>query len=259
MNPIFLGNWKMNMLRESALEYVREFRSLLSGLDIKGVELGLAVPYPLIEVVAKALNGTKVMVGAQNCHWLDSGAHTGEISAPMLKELGATFALLGHSERRQYYGETDEAVSKRAAHVIAHGLMAVVCVGESRAEFESGKGEQVVTSQLRGSLEGIRVQPIESLVIAYEPVWAIGTGLAATPDIAENMHSVITKELCTVFGDNRGKSVRIIYGGSASPENIESLLSRKFISGALPGGASLKPDSFFGIVSRGLTAFKQKP
>ncbi len=247
------------MLRESALEYVSEFRGLISGFDNKGVELGLAVPYPLIEVVAKAFTGTDVMVGAQNCHWLDSGAHTGEVSAPMLKSLGAKFTLLGHSERRQFYGETDEAVSKRAAQAIAHGLMAVVCVGESRAEFESGIGEQVVTAQLRGSLAGIRPEMVDSLVVAYEPVWAIGTGLAATPEIAENMHSIITKELSTIFGDNRGSSVRIIYGGSANPENIEPLLSRKFISGALPGAASLKPESFFGIVSRGSEAFKQKP
>lgn len=278
---IFVGNWKMNLGPSEAQSYCRSF---VNSYRPAPAELKLTLPGrtiipdtwiapPLCSLTAvrealreaASLSGTStsdtcgagtlcsVVVGAQNVHWLSSGAHTGEISAPMLRELGAEFAIIGHSERRQHYGENDERVSMKAKAAIEHELVAIVCVGEQLTDFKAGKSVPVVQTQLQGSLNGLDAKHTKQLVIAYEPVWAIGTGLAATPESAGEMHLKIRELLREMFGET-GSDVPIIYGGSATADNIFSLVAQQEISGALPGGASLKVESFLPLIQNGRKA-----
>lgn len=251
-NPLFCANWKMNMLQSEAKSFCEKFLSLYSPRPDAAVDVGIAPPLTCLPLVKELLRDTPgIMVGSQNVHWLLSGAHTGEVSGAMLKEVGAEFAIIGHSERRQFYGETDKGVSLRAKAAIDAELKAIVCVGELREEFEQGKTELVVETQLKGSLKGLTEQYLDGLIIAYEPVWAIGTGLAATPEIAEKVQAFIRRLLCEMYGEKQGNLLKILYGGSTTPSNIGELASQPNVNGGLVGGASLKPDVFWELIKTG--------
>lgn len=252
---LFIANWKMNKTCAEAKDFCAQFLKKYSPSPAGESDIGIAPPYTLLSTLYEAVaDKTGILIGSQNVHWLDNGAHTGEISPLMIKEVGAKFAIIGHSERRQFYGETNRGVAKRAANAIKHGLLAIVCVGETREEFESGSTEKIVEAQLNGSLEGLSPDQTVNLVIAYEPVWAIGTGLAATPDIALKVHLFIRKFLVKTFGENYGVRIPILYGGSTTPDNVSSLLSQENINGALVGGASLQPDVFWTLIEKGRAA-----
>lgn len=246
--PFFVANWKMNMLSRDAGRYVLEFRRLYkvaeSGLD----DTVLAPPFTLLPVVRDELGGLPgVLLAAQNVHAEDFGAHTGEVSAPMLRELGVSFAIVGHSERRALYGETDAWVSKRALNALKHGIRPVICIGETLGEFEAKRTKEVLTKQLHGVLEHIPDEHAKTIILAYEPVWAIGTGRAATPDdiAAASEHIITTVQ--KRFGPAVDK-VRLLYGGSTSPENIKEIVKVPGIGGALVGGASLNPQTFWSLI-----------
>ena len=251
MKPIFLANWKMNMLPTEAESFCKSFLELVT-LDPSYTDIGIAAPYTTIATVKACLNGRKgIWLGAQNCHWADSGAFTGEISTKMLKDMGCEFVIVGHSERRQYFGETDKTVSERALKAINTGLRAVVCVGETAEQYKAGITNKVVSEQLAGSLAGINADLTKSLLIAYEPVWAIGTGLTATPEIAASVHALIRKELTTTYGKTVAEEIPILYGGSTKPDNIAGLCAMPNINGGLVGGAALQADSFAKLVTNG--------
>jgi triosephosphate isomerase len=244
----------MNLLKSEVERFAQNFRQAYQQSAEHPAEVGIAPPYTALPWVQQCFDGIKgVRIGAQNVHWLESGAHTGEISAPMLKEYGVDFAIIGHSERRQFYGETDEAVSMRAQTAIQNGITAVVCIGETKEQFEANQSQAVVKTQLYGSLGELNEQEVSKLVVAYEPVWAIGTGLAATPELASDMHEMIRKELLNLF-ENSGENIPILYGGSTKPENILELMAKENINGALVGGASLLPESFAKMIELGSKA-----
>ncbi|QDU86261.1 Triosephosphate isomerase [Planctomycetes bacterium Pla163] len=245
--PYIAGNWKLNLDRAGALDLARGIAAATS--DATGVDLAVAPPYVHIEAVAEALRGTSVRVGAQNCCDQDSGAFTGEISARMLKEVGATFAIVGHSERRHVYGESDELIAAKLGAALAGGLDAILCLGELLEEREAGRTESVVRRQLTSALADFDRAHLGRLTLAYEPVWAIGTGKVATPDQAEEVHAFVRGLLAGLFDDAAAASVRIQYGGSVKPDNARELLGRPNVDGALVGGASLKADSFTGIAA----------
>jgi triosephosphate isomerase len=250
--PVIVGNWKMNLTLHKAAELSREIRQHISNLD--GVDVGVCPPFPFIIVVRDVLNGTRIGLGAQNLHYERSGAFTGEVSAEMLKSIGVKYVIIGHSERRKYFGETDEGVRRKLEAAVNYGLTPIVCVGETLEERDGGKAEDVVLRQLENGLEGFNTALLHNLIIAYEPVWAIGTGRTATPDIAQSMHSFIRGFLKTKFGADFSDSVRIQYGGSVKPENIVGLMSQQDIDGALVGGDSLDAGKFAEIVVRGSMA-----
>ena len=243
----------MNMLREEARTFCATFAQKLNTNEHQGADIWIAPPFTTLRAVRDELNDFGIPLGAQNVHWEESGAFTGEISSAMLVEAGVSFVIVGHSERRQFFGETDETVSLRAKAAIDAGLDAIVCVGELKEEFEAGKTEEVVLNQLNASLAGLSPQHAEKLKIAYEPVWAIGTGLAATPEIAANVHNLIRNYLVEKF-PQRGPTIRLLYGGSTKPENISELCAQENINGTLVGGCSLKPDMFYQLALNGLRA-----
>ena len=252
IQPLFLGNWKMNLTNSEVHKFAAEFCKIFVPSNNGIADAGFAPAYTSIAAAVEAFRSCpQILIGAQNAHWLASGAHTGEVSLAMLKEIGTSFVILGHSERRQFYGETSEVVAKRAKAVIAAGLTAVVCIGETKEQFESGITKQVVETQLKCSLAGIDASECSKLVIAYEPVWAIGTGLAATPEIAANVHNQIRSLLTSTFGSDAAGSLQILYGGSTTPANITELMAQENINGALVGGASLKPDVFWQLIENG--------
>ena len=251
MQSLFVANWKMHFSTRDCTEYLAGF---LTTFKPHGKDTVLAPPYTLLAFMddflhrgIPALKG--VELGAQNVHWQEAGAHTGEVAAPMLKELGVSYAIVGHSERRQFYGESSHFVARRASHAITHGIQPIVCVGEHSLEKGEGAGSFVI-EQLRASVIGINDADAGKLVIAYEPVWAIGTGKAATPEIVAEIHSLIRRELIELFPNN-GKSVPILYGGSTSPENIGALMACDEVNGALVGSSSLKPDVFSRLIENG--------
>lgn len=240
------------MLPEEAKTFAEGFLSSYVPLADGTADVGFAAPFTTISAVRESFSSQKgILVGAQNVHWLENAAHTGEISVSMLKDQGVDFAIVGHSERRQFYGENDADVAKRAKAAIAGGLKAVVCIGETQQEFEAKATAEVVATQLKGSTAGISANETNNLVIAYEPVWAIGTGLAATPQIAAEVHDQIRSLLEELFGVDAGRTIPILYGGSTKPDNVEELLQQKNINGALVGGASLKPEVFAELVKNG--------
>jgi len=240
--PLIAANWKMHMTISETREYITEFLPLVEGVD--DVEIVLAPPFTSLAVAAKFLKGSNVKLAAQNVFWEEKGAYTGEISPQMLKNVECSYVIIGHSERRQYFGETDETVNRRIGAAMAAGLGVIFCIGETLEEREAGKTFDVLKRQITG---GLRDRKIEGLVIAYEPVWAIGTGKTATPEQAQEAHEFIRNELRSIYGDI-SETIRILYGGSVKPENIASLMSQKDVDGGLVGGASLKPDSFSRIV-----------
>ena len=244
--PVIAGNWKMYKTAAEAAAFVRAFLPLVSG--VRGVEIVLAPPYPSIGAVAQLVGGSGVGVASQNVHFEDEGAFTGEVSARMLKEAGATHCIVGHSERRQYYAETDDTANRKVRAALAAGLVPILCVGEMLPEREAGKTFDVVGRQLAGGLKGVPAPDAARVIVAYEPVWAIGTGKTATPAQAQEVHAFLRARLRELWG-GAADSVRILYGGSVKPDNIAALMANGDIDGALVGGASLAPESFAKIVT----------
>jgi triosephosphate isomerase len=244
--PIIAGNWKMNKTAAEAAELVRALREALA--DVEKVEMVVCPPFVALAAVKDALAGSKIALGAQNVFWEEKGAFTGEIAPGMLKDL-VKYVIIGHSERRQYFGETDETVNKRVKAALAHGLIPIMCVGEMLAQREAGETAVVVSTQTMNGLSGLTAEQVNSIVIAYEPVWAIGTGRASTGDDADNVVSqYIRGPLGKLFGDGVAQAVRVQYGGSVTPANIEEFMKMPNLDGGLVGGASLKAADFAAII-----------
>jgi len=244
--PFVVGNWKLNKTIAESLALVTELKNQLGA--VKGVAVGVAPVFTALHSIAKRLEGSSIATCAQNCHFEASGAWTGEVSAPLLADAGASWVIVGHSERRQFFGDTSESVGKKARAVLAAGLGAIVCVGELLAERDAGRTLAVVDEQLAGGLAGIDAAGTAKIVIAYEPVWAIGTGRTATPAQAQEVHAHIRTWLADRFSAATADTIRIQYGGSVKPSNAEALMSEKDIDGALVGGASLEAADFIAIV-----------
>jgi triosephosphate isomerase (TIM) len=244
---LIAGNWKMNTDRASAVALAKGVAARAG--EVPNVDLLVCPPSIYLAPVAEALTGSKVALGAQNMYHEANGAFTGEISATMLLDVGAKYVIIGHSERRHILGETDEAINKKALAALAWGLVPIVCVGELLAEREAGKTADVIRRQFECSLANVTAQQIERLVIAYEPVWAIGTGKVATPEQAEEVHADLRSLLAKRYNDQSAGNMRILYGGSVKPSNASELLGQPNIDGALVGGASLKVDDFIGIAA----------
>jgi triosephosphate isomerase len=244
--PFMAGNWKMNMTASQAAEFAAAFKSEVA--DVSDVEIGLCPAAPALKPLCDALQGSNVGVGAQNVYWEDSGAYTGEIAADMILDAGCKYVIIGHSERRQFFGETDETVNKKLKKALDKGLIPIVCVGEMLADRKGGKAEEVVGTQIRGSLADIDAADAPKIVVAYEPVWAIGTGETATPETAQEMHAYIRGLLAEVFSDDAAAAIRIQYGGSVKPDNVKEIMSKPDVDGALVGGASLKVGPFTAII-----------
>lgn len=239
---LIAANWKMYKTPAEAKAFVDAFLPLVK--DHSRDEIALFPSPVLLPTVIEAAKGSNVSIGAQNIHFAAEGAYTGETSIGQLKAIGGTHTLIGHSERRQYFAETDEIVNKKLKAALEAGIVPVVCIGEVLAERESGKTADVLTTQLEGALAGITAEAAKPIVIAYEPVWAIGTGKTATPEMAEETHQVVRAVVEKLLGAEVAANIRILYGGSVKPENASSLLNQPNIDGALVGGASLKADSF---------------
>ena len=241
------GNWKMNTRAESGAALAK---ALVDGLPLNsGAEVGVCPPACYLSAIASVVGDSAVGLGAQNMLAEDDGAFTGEVNASMLTDLGCKYVILGHSERRQFFGETDEGVSNKALTALSSGLVPIVCVGETLDQREADQTEAVVAGQIKGSLAGISADQMPTVVIAYEPVWAIGTGKVASPEQAESVHAHIRTLLTDMFGAEVAEQVRIQYGGSVKPGNAAELLGQPNIDGALVGGASLKAEDFLGIIA----------
>jgi triosephosphate isomerase len=248
---LFAGNWKMHLDHLGARALIREIRAALDGSAralAASREVIVAPPLALLYAAAQALAGSDILLGAQNMHYEDRGAYTGEVSPLMLKPFGVRYVILGHSERRKLFGESDEFINKKVEAALRHRLNPIVCVGESEQERHAGRTLEVILGQLEGALEGIESAQMAAITVAYEPVWAIGTGVNATPEQAQEVHGSIRYTLESRYGKDTAGATRILYGGSVSPGNIEALLAKPDIDGALVGGASLKADSFSKIV-----------
>lgn len=243
--PFIAGNWKMFKTKAEAIAFAEEFRELYKDTD---VQTAICAPFTNLEALKEAFAGTEIKVGAQNVHFADEGAFTGEISVSMLEEIGVDFCIVGHSERRQYFGETDETVNKKLKKLFEGPIRPILCVGESLEERDADKAFDVVGSQIKADLEGIDAADVKKLVIAYEPIWAIGTGRTATPDQAEEMCAFIRKTLIEIYGEEVSDEVIIQYGGSVKPANATEIMNMDEIDGSLVGGASLKPEDFMEII-----------
>jgi triosephosphate isomerase len=246
--PVIAGNWKMYKTIREAVDFVQTLKPLV--VATTHCEIVIAPVFTAIRAVADRLEGSNIRVASQDvAAETGPGAFTGEVSAAMVRDAGAAYAIVGHSERRQYYCETDTTVNQKARSVLAAGLVPIICVGERIDQRSAGKAETTVDEQLLGGLANLTGQEVSNIILAYEPVWAIGTGQTATPEIAEQMHSFIRSRLRKMFGDAQADGIRILYGGSVKPDNIARLMQEPDIDGALVGGASLDPDSFSRIVN----------
>lgn len=243
--PLIAGNWKMNTTVDEAVKLVSEMRRDLDKID--GIEKVVCPPFVSLTAVKSAIAGTNIKLGAQNLYFEEKGAYTGEISPLMLAAL-CEYVIIGHSERRQYFGETDEVVNKKLRAAMKVGLKPILCVGEKLADNEAGRTREVVTGQVKAGLTGIDYS--SDLVIAYEPIWAIGTGKAATGDQANETIGLIREQFAALYGQDNAEALRILYGGSVTADNIEEFIEQREIDGALVGGASLKPDQFASIVKQ---------
>jgi len=243
--PVIAGNWKMHKTAGEARLLARAIKDEIG--DLSGRQVVLAPPFTALTSVYKEIQGSPLILAAQNVHWESKGAFTGEISIPMVEDAGCGMVIIGHSERRQFFGETDFTVNRRVRAVLDSKLQTIVCIGETLSERESGKHHSIVAQQLAGGLDGLTAQGMLRIILAYEPVWAIGTGRTASPEIAQEMHGLIRKWLSDRFG-NEAQEVRILYGGSVKPDNIDVLMQQPDIDGALVGGACLEADSFLRIV-----------
>ena len=248
--PLFAANWKMFKTVHEAFVYTKEFRALVA--EVAGAQIVVAPTFTALHTVAEAARNSNVAVAGQNLYWEKEGAFTGEISGPMLKEAGADYVIIGHSERRRYFGETDQTVNKRLLAALAHGLIPIVCIGETLEEREGNKTLDVLDRQIKDGLDSLNGAQVAALVLAYEPVWAIGTGRNATPQQAGEAHAHIRGRLRQWFGAEAADKCRILYGGSVKPDNIAELRAQDDVDGALVGGASLNPQTFCDIVTRGL-------
>lgn len=243
--PFIAGNWKMFKTKAEALEFAEEFKKLYKDTD---VQTAICAPFTNLEALKEAFRNTDIKLGAQNVHFADEGAYTGEISVSMLEEIGVDFCIVGHSERRQYFGETDETVNLKLKKLFEGNIRPIMCVGESLEERDAGKAQAKVRGQLELGLEGIGDVDIARLVIAYEPIWAIGTGRTATPEQAEEMCAFIRSTLIELYDEDTADQVIIQYGGSVKPANATEIMNMDEIDGALVGGASLKPKDFMDII-----------
>jgi triosephosphate isomerase (TIM) len=243
---LITANWKMYKNPAETKEFFREFLSLISGHDRD--EIAVCPPFVDLQSAVELVKGSQLAIGAQNVYWKDEGAFTGEISPSMLVAVGCTHVIIGHSERRQYFGETDDTVNLKLKAALEHGLTPITCVGEVLEEREAGLTEDVLRRQCLRAFHSISANKAAKLVVAYEPVWAIGTGKTATPQMASDAHVLIRGEAAKAFGQEFADKLRILYGGSVKPENAKALMSEEEIDGALVGGASLDPKSFAAVV-----------
>ena len=244
--PIIAGNWKMNKTISEAVSFASELKDRVAG--VKNVDIVICPPFTALAKIADALSGSNIKVGAQNVCWEEKGAFTGEVSVAMLLEAGCTYVILGHSERRAMFGDTNETVSKKLKAALKNGLLPIVCVGETLEQREKGVTQDVIKGHVHGSLAGLSGEEMKKVIIAYEPVWAIGTGKTATRQQAQEVHLYIRNLLSGMCGKEVSDGVCILYGGSVKPENIKDLMAEQDIDGGLVGGASLKPDSFEKLV-----------
>lgn len=240
------GNWKMNTTADQARALAQEVVAVVGQVD--DVDVAVCPPYTNLATVAEVIKGSNVKLGAQDVHWEPKGAFTGKVSCDMLKNVGVTYVIVGHSEQRSYFGETDETVNKKTKAVLAADLLPIVCVGETLEERKSGSMDKVIDRQVRGAFDGISAQDAEKCTIAYEPVWAIGTGETASPEQANQAHVFIRKIVSELFGEQISNIIRIQYGGSMKPDNAKALLAQSDVDGGLIGGAALKAGDFAGIV-----------
>jgi triosephosphate isomerase (TIM) len=244
--PVIAGNWKMFKTRSETSAF---FDALIPQIqDIEHCDIVVAPPYTALTTAVEETEGTRVAVGAQNVHWEEQGAFTGEVSVKMLVDVGCTYTIIGHSERRQYFCETDETVEKKTRAAVAGGLKPIVCVGETLSERDSGQALDVVRRQVLNGLGRLTPSDLSHIIVAYEPVWAIGTGRTATPVIAAEMHAAIRKTFAEIYNEGAADALRILYGGSVKPDNIAALMKEEEIDGALVGGASLDPAAFAAII-----------
>jgi len=243
--PIIAGNWKMF---KTVSEAVAFFSEVKGKAEVAGVESVICAPYTVLPALVEAAKGTTIAIGAQNMHFEDNGAFTGEISGLMLKDLGVKYVVIGHSERRQYFAETDESVNKKTHAAIKHGLAPIVCVGESLEEREAGQTKEVCKTQTVGALQGLSAEQAAAVVIAYEPVWAIGTGKSSTSEDAQDVIGYIRSVVADLYDAATAEAVRIQYGGSVKPNNVAEYMGQADIDGALVGGASLEPASYIALI-----------
>ncbi len=246
--PFVAGNWKMNTDSRSSVELAK---GVVDGsIDLAGRDVDVAVcpPYVYLQAVARAVSSSSVAVGAQDVYYEVKGAFTGEVSASMLKDVGCTYALCGHSERRHVIGETDELINKKVTAAIVGGLLPILCVGELQSERQAGQTQEVVTRHIRKGLAGLSAEKASAVTVAYEPVWAIGTGLTATPEQAQEVHEFIRGLLADIYDGRLADEIRVLYGGSVKADNAADLMGRADIDGVLVGGASLKVDDFVAII-----------
>jgi triosephosphate isomerase len=246
--PFVAGNWKMNTDSQSSVELIKALNSGFTPELAEKVDTAVIPPFVYIQNVVNTAKTGKISVGAQDVYFEKNGAFTGEISVEMLKDVGCNYVLCGHSERRHVIGEKDELINKKVSVGISGGLLVILCIGETLEQRESEQTESIVKTQLEKGLEGLNADKVSGITIAYEPVWAIGTGLTATPDQAQQVHSVIRKKLSEMYDDNTAEQVRIQYGGSVKPANAAEIMAQKDIDGVLVGGASLKADDFLAII-----------
>jgi len=251
------GNWKMNTTADSAAALIGGIVDRLTASD--AVDIGVFPPYLYLELVMRKAAKSSVIVGAQNMYCEDSGAFTGEIAPAMLKDMGCQWVLLGHSERRHVFGETDELINSKVKKALATELKVVFCIGELLEERKAEKTTKVLTRQMRKGLEGVSANDMANVAIAYEPVWAIGTGLTATPEQAQQVHELIRTSLSETHGQQTASATRILYGGSVKPDNTHTLVSQPDVDGVLVGGASLKVDSFCDIISESIRSIGKVP
>ncbi len=254
--PFIAGNWKMNKTIPEALDLVKALRE--KSEELKDAELVVIPPFTALSEVKKVIEGSSIQLGAQNLFWEEKGAFTGEVSPLMLQDTGCQFVVIGHSERRQYFGETDESVNKKIKAALAYDLIPIVCIGESLDERKKGETIKKVETQITEGLKDLGSEEMVRIIIAYEPLWAIGTGLTATPEQAEEVHKFIREKLEEKYGIEIASYAIILYGGSVKPANTFSLLREKDINGALVGGASLEAALFIRIAEEGIKAYKEK-
>jgi len=243
--PIIAGNWKMFKTVGEAIAFVNEVKGKA---EVEGVESVICAPFTDLPALAEAVKGTKLKIGAQNMHWEESGAYTGEISGAMLKDLGVDYVIIGHSERRAYFAETDETVNRKVHAAFRYGITPIICVGEKLEEREAGQTKEVCRVQTEAALQGLTAEQAAQAVIAYEPIWAIGTGKSSTADDANEVIGYIRERVAAVFGSEVAGKIRIQYGGSVKPNNIREFMQQPEIDGALVGGASLEPASYIQLV-----------
>ncbi len=256
MKPMIIaGNWKMHKLISEAHVLAAQLKKNLPDLD-SAVAVILCPPFTALAEVASVISGSALRMGAQDVYWEEQGAYTGEVSPSMLKDAGCTYVIIGHSERRQYFGEVDETVHKKALAALKAGLKPIICVGESEVQRERGQTEGVIVKQVKMALADLTAEQLSNVIIAYEPVWAIGTGKNATPEQAQEVHALIRRLAAEMFGKDAAAGLPILYGGSLKPENADVLLTQPDVNGGLIGGASLKADPFAQIVHSGLAAVK---